>query len=103
MQNAKYASYEEALKHGDGLAIVAVFLNVSSFDNNGNDRSAQESHDDNPALAPIINKVDKVLYKDDVLPLERGFDVRALLPDKVLMKDVNRSRNTCQADGILDV
>ena len=32
MQNAKYASYDEALKYGDGLAIVAVFLNVSSFD-----------------------------------------------------------------------
>lgn len=39
----------------------------------------------------------------DVLPLERGFDVRALLPDKVLMSGVDKCENACQTDGILDV
>lgn len=63
--NTKYASFAEASKQADGLAILAVFLN--------------ESHDDNANLKPILNLVPRIQYKGDSAPLN-GFNLNTLLP-----------------------
>lgn len=67
--NTKYTSMEEAMKHPDGLAIIAVFLN--------------ESHDDNRYLSPVINSLDRLTYKGDKLPLPHGLDIQRLIPEKM--------------------
>ncbi len=66
--NAKYQSWEEALKQPDGLAVIGVFLN--------------ESHDDNAHLQPLIQLLAKIPYKGDSVSLDQGFDASRLLPDK---------------------
>ncbi|KRZ11877.1 Carbonic anhydrase 7 [Trichinella zimbabwensis] len=67
-RNANYSTMEEACKHSDGVAVVAVFLN--------------ESLDDNLALEPLVQMISKIQFKNESVTFPQGFDIKCLIPDK---------------------
>ncbi|KRX91377.1 Carbonic anhydrase 7 [Trichinella pseudospiralis] len=68
-RNANYSTMEEACKHSDGVAVVAVFLN--------------ESLDDNLALEPLVQMISKIQFKNESVTFPQGFDIKCLIPDKI--------------------
>ncbi|KRY12892.1 Carbonic anhydrase 7 [Trichinella patagoniensis] len=68
-RNANYSTFEEACKHSDGIAVVAVFLN--------------ESLDDNLALEPLVQMISKIQFKNESVTFPQGFDIKCLIPGKI--------------------
>jgi carbonic anhydrase len=64
--NLKYTSMEEAAKHEDGLAVVAILFAANV--------------EENPLLFPIIDHLDDIIPYDSVVKIEEPFTLRSLLP-----------------------
>lgn len=56
----EYNTTSEAIKHSDGLAVMAFFFEIAETDN----------HD----LEPFFSSLDHISYRDDVHPFGTGFD-----------------------------
>lgn len=65
--NKKYSSIDEAFRHSDGLAVLGIFL--------------EESDHDNKALDTLVNSIKSIQYKNDKVSLQKGFDIKGLIPD----------------------
>lgn len=63
--NTKYGSFNEALKYGDGLAVLGVFLEVGK---------------QNAELEKLVKTLTKVPFKDQTAPFQEPLDPAALLP-----------------------
>ncbi|XP_045171808.2 uncharacterized protein LOC123533901 [Mercenaria mercenaria] len=61
----EYGSLSEAVKHGDGLAVLGFFFTTKDAKDNEN-------------LAPLINSLDSVSFKDGKVPI--GIDFEDLMP-----------------------
>ncbi|CDW57018.1 carbonic anhydrase 7 [Trichuris trichiura] len=66
-RNINYSTVDEALKHPDGFAVLAVFLN--------------ETLDDNLSLEPLVQTIGKIKYKNETERIPQKFDVKCLIPD----------------------
>jgi carbonic anhydrase len=64
--NEKYSTVDEAKKHCDGLAVLGVLF--------------EEGPNDNPALEPLIQGLQKVQFKGQSTQFSHGFDLAKLLP-----------------------
>jgi len=64
--NEAHGVVDAAKKHGDGLAVLGIFL--------------QESQHDNPALEPLIQALKRTPYKGQTAEFPGGFDLTKLLP-----------------------
>jgi len=76
--DGKYKLIDDAKSHGDGLAVLGVFL--------------KESQEDNPNLEPLIHALQRVPYKGQVTKFPNGLDLCKLLP---------RNRDFCTYHGSL--
>jgi len=65
--NTKYGGFNEALKYGDGLAVLGVFLKVGK---------------ENPELGKLVKLLSKVQYKDEATSFREVLDPAALLPTR---------------------
>ncbi|KAK0405854.1 hypothetical protein QR680_018238 [Steinernema hermaphroditum] len=64
--NTRYGSFEEAVKHGDGLAVLGVFL--------------KEGEHANDAYQPLVECVQKALATKGSVAVPADFDVLSLIP-----------------------
>uniref|UniRef100_A0A915B0I9 Carbonic anhydrase n=1 Tax=Parascaris univalens TaxID=6257 RepID=A0A915B0I9_PARUN len=71
-RNMHYANIDQAFKESDGVVAVAVLLN--------------ESHDDNPTFAPIVDGITQIVYKGSECAIQR-IDLRQLLPPPEKMRE----------------
>ncbi|KFD56423.1 hypothetical protein M514_02527 [Trichuris suis] len=67
-RNINYSTVDEALKHPDGFAVLAVFLN--------------ETLDDNLSLEPLVQIIGKIKYKNETERFPQKFDIKCLIPEK---------------------
>lgn len=63
--NKKYGNFNEALKHGDGLAVMGVFLKVGK---------------ENAELKKLVDLIPEVKYKDKCASFRKNLDPSSLLP-----------------------
>ncbi|KAK0405852.1 hypothetical protein QR680_018236 [Steinernema hermaphroditum] len=70
--NTRYGSFEEAVKHGDGLAVLGVFL--------------KEGEHANDAYQPLVECVQKALATKGSVAVPADFDVLSLIP-KIEQRD----------------
>jgi len=61
-----YGSVNEALAHGDGLAVIGVIFEISE--------------EDNPIFDPILNNIDQILYPGDNFTIP-NFAMSDFIPD----------------------
>uniref|UniRef100_A0A915JEP1 Carbonic anhydrase n=1 Tax=Romanomermis culicivorax TaxID=13658 RepID=A0A915JEP1_ROMCU len=73
--NKKYSSFEEALRYGDGLAVLGIFLEILL------ETSRSESDHGNKALDTLVNSIKSIQYKNDKVLLPKGLDVKGLIAD----------------------
>jgi len=65
--NTKYGSFNEALKFGDGLAVLGVFLKVGK---------------ENPELNKLVKLTSEIRHKDEAAIFKETLDPNKLLPEK---------------------
>lgn len=65
--NTKYGSFNEALKFGDGLAVLGVFLKVGK---------------ENPELNKLVKLTTEIRHKDEAAIFKETLDPNKLLPEK---------------------
>nr|CAH0097998.1 unnamed protein product [Daphnia galeata] len=65
--NTKYGSFNEALKYGDGLAVLGVFLKVGK---------------ENPELNKLCELTNEVKHKDECAAFRNTLDPNKLLPER---------------------
>jgi len=65
--NKKYGRFNEALKYGDGLAVLGVFLKVGK---------------ENPELKKLVNLTSNIKYKNQTAAFKEALDPTKLLPAK---------------------
>lgn len=65
--NTKYGSFNEALKYGDGLAVLGVFLKVGK---------------ENPELNKLCELTCDIKHKEECVPFKNTLDPNKLLPEK---------------------
>ncbi|XP_054711672.1 carbonic anhydrase 7-like [Uloborus diversus] len=68
--NKNYKTKEKALQKEDGLAVLAVLFKLDD--------------EDNPALTPIIDKLDDVRQEGSKADLDDAFTLESLLPDDLM-------------------
>uniref|UniRef100_A0A0M3HPE0 Carbonic anhydrase n=1 Tax=Ascaris lumbricoides TaxID=6252 RepID=A0A0M3HPE0_ASCLU len=71
-RNMHYANIDHAYKEPNGVLAVAILLN--------------ESHDDNPTFAPIVDGITQIVYKGSECAVQR-IDLRQLLPPPEKMRE----------------
>ncbi|TKR81933.1 hypothetical protein L596_015727 [Steinernema carpocapsae] len=64
--NTKYGVFDEAVKHGDGLAVIGVFL--------------KEGEHNNVAYEPLVDCVQKALETKGSVAFPPEFDILSLIP-----------------------
>lgn len=64
--NTKYGSFNEALKYGDGLAVIGLFL-----------KAGQE----HPELKKLVDLTSDIRHKDEVVCFKDPLDINKLLPE----------------------
>ncbi|TKR81936.1 hypothetical protein L596_015729 [Steinernema carpocapsae] len=64
--NTRYGNFNEAIKHGDGLAVIGVFL--------------KESEQHNVAYQPLVECVQQALNTEKPVTLHKDFNMLGLIP-----------------------